>query len=187
MTDHISNTPPESKDYWSTPQWMYDWLDSVFKFEIDLAANKDNAKHEVFYTEEDNSLEQDWSSEGRKVGFLNPPYSNTKPWIKKAVAMKEKFTTVMPIPTPNGEAQYKDVFEHANDIVFINGRIAFVASCDFTIKGKNGKPDKHIKKGDEVSGNSRGTCVVVFGSINKKLEIGHVDRDAIKNKFGGDK
>ena len=184
MTDHTSNTPQESKDYWSTPQWLYDWLNSIFHFEIDLAANKDNAKHSVFYTEKDNAHYRHWNDYGRKVGFLNPPYSNTKPWIKDAVDMQqEQFTTVMVIPTPNGEKQYKDVFNYASEIIFITGRIAFVASCDFTVKGKSGKPDKHVKKGDEVSGNTRGSCVVIFGLLGGPPRISHVNRDDIKDEF----
>ena len=184
MTDHTSNTPPESKDYWSTPQWLYNWLDSIFHFEIDLAASADNAKHKVFYTEEDNAHHQHWNDYGRKIGFLNCPYSDTKPWIQDAVDMQEvNFTTVMVLPTPNGEKQYKNVLMYASEIIFINGRIAFVASCDFTIKGKNGKKDKHIKKGDEVPGNSRGTCIVVFGLLGGPPRISWVDRDDIKDEF----
>lgn len=89
----------------------------------------------------------------------------------------------MVIPAPNGENQYKDVLNHASEIIFINGRIAFVAACDFTIKGKNGKPDKHIKKGDEVSGNSRGSCVVIFGLLGGPPRVSHVNRDDIKDEF----
>jgi len=184
MTDHTSNTPSESKDYWSTPQWLYNWLDSIFHFEIDLAANTGNAKHKVFYTEEDNALFKGWCENDRKIGFLNPPYSNIKPWISSVIVEQGLgFTTVMAIPTPNGETQYKDIFDYASEIIFINGRIAFVASCDFAIKGKNGKPDKFIKKGDEVSGNSRGTCVVIFGLLGGPPRITHVDRDDIKAEF----
>jgi len=111
MTDHTSNTPPESKDHWSTPQWLYDWLDSVFHFEIDLAASADNTKHKIFYSEEDDAHHQHWNDYGRKIGFLNCPYSSTPPWIQDAVDMQEvNFTTTMVLPTPNGEKQYKNVF-----------------------------------------------------------------------------
>jgi len=184
MTDHTSNTPAASKDYWSTPRWLYDWLDSIFHFEIDLAANADNAKHEIFYSEEDDAHHQHWNDYGRKRGFLNPPYSNISPWIDDSIDMQQVgFTTVSVIPTHNGESYYKNVLQYASEIIFINGRIAFVASCDFTIDGKNGKPDRHIKKGDEVLGNTRGTCVAVFGVLGGPPRITHVDRDDIRAEF----
>lgn len=55
----------------ATPVETYDWLDSLFRFTIDLAALSDNTKHERFYSPVDNSLAQSWAGE---TGFLNPPY-----------------------------------------------------------------------------------------------------------------
>jgi len=171
MADHKSNTPKHKRDHWATPDWLYHFLDSRFQFDIDLAASKGNRKHENYLTHADNSLLMEWHRLG-KTGFLNPPYSNTGPWIKKAVNEAALgFKTVMVIPTPNGESQYIDVFEYATEIIFINGRIAFNASCDFESNGKL------IKKGDSVAGNTRGTCIVSFTDLGGRPFMNHMNRD----------
>ena len=58
-------------------------LDERFKFTIDVAASRHNAKCERYYTAEQNGLTQDWS--GERV-WCNPPYShpNLGRWIDKA-------------------------------------------------------------------------------------------------------
>jgi len=150
----------------ATPNWLYEWLRNEFKFEVDLAASEDNAKCDIFFTKEDSGLDEDWWMYG-DYGFCNPPYSDIKPWIIKSIEQQESgFTTVMPIPTPNGEKYYADVFKHASEIIFITGRVAFVDS--------NGK---------ERTGNTRGTCVVIFGRSGGNPKLTHVNRDDIKKKF----
>ncbi|MCP4985514.1 MAG: phage N-6-adenine-methyltransferase [Colwellia sp.] len=181
-----SNTPMEHRDYWSTPQYIYDWLDSIYHFDIDLAASKDNAKHEVYYSEKYNALSRDWCSHGRNTGFLNPPYSDISPWVNQAIIMQSRgFTSVMVIPTPNGESYYEAIFDEAEEIIFINGRLSFIASCTFIIPGKKGKPDRQINKGDAVSGNNRGSCVVVFGQgRGNNIKCKNFRRDVIKGFYG---
>lgn len=145
MAQHNSTTPLSERDSWATPQYLFNWLDAIFNFDVDLAAHESNAKCKSFYTECNNGLGQNWSLH-HDVGFCNPPYSDIKPWIRKAIhEMQYGFTTAMLIPTPNGESYYKDVFDFASDIIFIQGRIGFI--------GADGNPK---------SGNTRGSCVVVF-------------------------
>lgn len=160
------------RDCWATPQYLFNWLNSVYNFDVDLCANNDNKKCENYFNEEDNSLKQDWHMQGHKnSGFCNPPYSNIKPWINKAIKETEKgFTTVMLIPTPNGESHYHEIFVHATSITFISGRIAFY----------NPNLNKH------VSGNSRGSCVVEFSkkfNPDLSIQITHIQRDAIKVNY----
>lgn len=87
----------KESDCWETPQWLYDKLSQEFNFEIDLCATNDNKKtrHYGDYFKlrpldelVSISSKEEYMKEfpARKVGdcFMNPPYSNPLPFIKKA-------------------------------------------------------------------------------------------------------
>lgn len=164
-----------NRDTWATPDWLFQLMDSTYRFDVDLCADESNSKCEFYFDEKENSLNQDWSrirvdtmvyGQYRfNVGFCNPPYSNIKPWILKAIEETQKgFTTVMLIPTPNGESYYKDVFKYARKITFIHGRVAFYNPIE--------------KK--EVGGNTRGSCIVEFSPAKhsgEPLIVDSIDRD----------
>ena len=66
-----------------TPWEFMDALKKRFgNITFDLAATKDNAKADKFFTEEDNALAQDWPRTG--LCYLNPPFAHVTPWVKKA-------------------------------------------------------------------------------------------------------
>lgn len=57
----ISKTLFMSKsDLWETPKELFDELDNEFHFTLDPCANKDNAKCEKYFTEEENGLSKSW-------------------------------------------------------------------------------------------------------------------------------
>lgn len=155
------------KDAWATPQWLFDWQESIYDFDVDLCANDDNAKCKKYITKEKDSLSVDWSKLGW-VGWCNPPYSNISPWVEKAARSARKgFTTVMLIPTPNGEKYYSSVFSYATAITFITGRIAFY---------------NPLKK-THITGNTRGSCIVEFGPrsiLATQPRIINIKRDNVK-------
>lgn len=77
MDVHFSSATPE----WATPQDLFDKLNREFRFTLDPAATKKNAKCKRFYTEKENGLEQSWK--GERV-FCNPPYGRViGDWVKK--------------------------------------------------------------------------------------------------------
>ena len=83
MNVHFSSKSNE----WSTPQDFFDELNKEFGFTLDPCANKENAKCEKFYTQEDDGLAQSWDDE---VVFCNPPYGREiKHWVKKQVRQRE--------------------------------------------------------------------------------------------------
>ena len=68
-------------DLWSTPQWLFDKLDSVFHFTLDACATAENAKCEIFYSPEQDGLAQEWSGNV----WCNPPYGRQiGKWVQKA-------------------------------------------------------------------------------------------------------
>ena len=77
---HNVHATSNKQDY-ETPDETYNELHSELKFTIDVCASKENAKHERFFTEEDNGLKQSWHGERC---FCNPPYKYTSKWVAKA-------------------------------------------------------------------------------------------------------
>ena len=47
-------------DEWSTPQDIYDSLDSEFGFTLDPCATSENHKCGLYFTKKENGLLQDW-------------------------------------------------------------------------------------------------------------------------------
>lgn len=111
---------------YSTPQWLFDKLNSEFNFTLDACADKSNHKCKKYYTEDDDGLSQDWSDE---VVWINPPYGKEqKLWIKKAYNewREHDVTSVMLIPSRTDTAIFHDIiFPCASQIRFIKGRLKF--------------------------------------------------------------
>lgn len=85
------NSAPIDKDCWETPQWLFDALDAEFNFKADLCCTWGNKKQGVYYKERNGELvvlnyltEVDLSQNNLGTAFMNPPYSNSLPFIKKA-------------------------------------------------------------------------------------------------------
>ncbi len=68
-------------DCWETPKWLYEELDKEFSFVIDLCASKTNKKARNYCKD---YLTEDLKSYYTYSAFMNPPYSNPFPFIKKA-------------------------------------------------------------------------------------------------------
>ena len=62
-----------AKDQWETPQHLFDILNKIFTFTIDVAATELNTKVPQFYTVDDDVLGQDCPGESV---FCNPPHTN---------------------------------------------------------------------------------------------------------------
>lgn len=83
-------------DQWATPSWLFDYLDKRYGFTVDVCATKENSKCPYFI--EDALIENNrWGSMASSseqlndfeecLGgsfFINPPYSNSAPFIKRA-------------------------------------------------------------------------------------------------------
>ena len=162
---HESLTPKNQRDTWRTPIGIYKYANMVWgPFDVDLAATDKNTQHPIYIDREKNSLRQNWREYGTK-GWLNPPYSNITPWIEKAIKESERgFSTVMLIPTLNGEARDSLIIENAATLMFIIGRVAFINQY-----------------GNPVKGNPRGSMYAWFASgyYGKRPAIDSVYRSDI--------
>ena len=164
-----STTPALERDDWTTPPFVFDYMNHFHDFIVDLAASDGNALCEDWFTRDRDALKAPWH-EFSGPGFCNPPYSSISPWLEKAAQEARKgFTSVFLIPTPNGEERYgKYVFDVASEVTFITGRLAFL------------RPD-----GTPVGGNTRGSCFVVYRGYDLGYtRYRHVLREAMRDKGG---
>lgn len=109
-----------------TPQDFFDQLNSEFKFTIDLAANKKNAKCKRYLDEKANALEVLWPKRGR--GWLNPPYGRgVIHWVRKAaVEAQQRGVCVVMLLVPRTDTQWFEIAANtADEIRFIKGRLQF--------------------------------------------------------------
>lgn len=114
-----------ANDLWETPQYIFDWLDKEFHFELDAACNSNNCKCLIGLTEESNSLTQPWQIYARSI-WLNPPYSNPYPWVKKAYEESLKGCTVVCLlPADISTKWFHEWVIGKAEIRFIQGRISF--------------------------------------------------------------
>jgi phage N-6-adenine-methyltransferase len=101
-----------------TPDDLYKMLDKKFHFDHDPCPlfGKDDPKVP-------NALHSSWG----KSNFVNPPYSNIKPFLKKAIREKKKGKTSVFLIPARTETTYwhKYVFGKAREIRFIKGRVRF--------------------------------------------------------------
>ncbi len=151
--------PNSAKNDFRTPEAVFKALNERFgPFTLDAAASKDNACVDVFYSEDDNGLEQPWTG----FVFCNPPYvkqwpgigrgdrTTIKDWVQKgleSVLSGQAQRVVILIPNYSSVAYWHDdIFPHISHLVIVKGRI------DFT--------GPHIR----VSGASRNPSVAIVFS-----------------------
>jgi phage N-6-adenine-methyltransferase len=143
-----------ANDTWATPQPIYDALDLEFGFCADMAASKENHKHDIYWAEQDkpNSLSSSWGSLLFPMSFANPwvwcnpPYSDIGPWVDKAIeAQRQGVGTVMLVMADPSVLWFAKATKAATEIRFVTeGRLAFL---------ENGKPK---------SGNNKGSVFFIF-------------------------
>lgn len=73
-----------------TPQAFFDWLNGIFRFDLDVCALPENAKCDKYYTPESDGLRQPWTG----GVWCNPPYGREiSKWVEKAVREREREST----------------------------------------------------------------------------------------------
>lgn len=122
--------PGLSKQNYETPQEFVDLVKGRLKireFTVDLAADKFNTKADFFYSEEDDSLVQDWAQWVGMWCWCNPPYFDLEPWVAKAATEAQNGAQIaMLVPASVGANWWKTWVEPYAYISFLNGRLAFM-------------------------------------------------------------
>ncbi|MBF4173304.1 phage N-6-adenine-methyltransferase [Enterobacter kobei] len=163
-----SKTPLDQRDLWRTPPALFTSLDAEFCFQLDAAAAPHNALCRKFITAEQNTLETPWADYLSIPGYvwLNPPYSEIMPFVKKAAAESaNQIGTVMLVPADTSVGWFKEAIQTASEVRFITaGRLAFINPV-------TGKP---------VSGINKGSMLIIWRPYPRThCHFATVDRDEL--------
>ena len=89
-------------------------------FKYDIAASYQNNKAPYFYTEDDNSLEMDWPTDG--WCFLNPPFANLGKWIEKCSEQTKRGCQIVTIWPLSGDINQIPTWRESH-VNVIHGRV----------------------------------------------------------------
>lgn len=121
--------PGRSKQDYSTPREFVRAVCHRLRiddFSIDLAADKDNAVCDEFYTQEQDAIIQFWNPYGGWA-WCNPPYADIEPWVAKAAKESQNGAQVaMLLPSSVGANWWRVWVEPYAYQVHLNGRLAFM-------------------------------------------------------------
>ena len=112
---------------WRTPSEFFEQLNEIFRFQLDVASDGDNALCRRYYTPEDDALKQSWNAGEGEWAWCNPPYGRgLKNWIHKAVEESKLGARVVVLAFACTDTQwFKEAWSHAREIWFFSGRIKF--------------------------------------------------------------
>ena len=111
------------KGDWETPQELFDALNGMFRYDIDVFTNGRNSKCDRFFTPDDDALSKSW---GGLTWFANPPYGRDMArFVRKCAeeSRHSKGTLLVPSRTDTGWF-WRYVAPYAR-VEFIRGRLRF--------------------------------------------------------------
>ena len=114
MTKLFLDTP---KDWWAL-------LDEEFNFTLDAAASDENHLCDIYFTKEDDALQQDW--DGHTVwcsGVWTDP--ECYEWVKKAYIESRTAVVVMLLPVRTNADWWHEFVCESESIRFLTGKLNF--------------------------------------------------------------
>ena len=131
MSKNQANHNENRREDWATPAKIFDPLNEIFNFSIDLCASHENAKVPNYITAETNllSISSEWlfvtgNTKAGDYAWINPPYQThggTGKFIKKAVELCTEcgLGLVALIPVSTGTKWYREaVFQNFDAAIF---------------------------------------------------------------------
>jgi len=117
------------KDEWGTPQYIFDYWNQTYDFQVDAAASANNSLcGNAHYNKEYNSLANHWRLASRF--WLNPPYGGGSmlAWVERCIEENQQrnATIVSLLPNNTDMQWFKRAFATASRISFLEGRISFI-------------------------------------------------------------
>ena len=107
---------------WETPQCLFEELNAIHGFTLDVCALPENAKCERYFTPEQNGLAQKWDG----VCWMNPPYGREiGKWIRKAYESSLEGATVVCLLPSKTDTRWWHDYCMKGEIRFIKGRLKF--------------------------------------------------------------
>lgn len=76
-------------NYWGTPDYIFDPLNEIFDFDVDVCATSKNTKCDFYINEEMNAHKTHWG----QMNWCNPPYGRglTLPFVENAIFWNEEY------------------------------------------------------------------------------------------------
>jgi phage N-6-adenine-methyltransferase len=140
----------EHNDTFNTPLYIYEQLDSVFSFQVDAACDSTNHKAPCGFMIDKgvSGLDESWANQ--RV-FCNPPFSEKKQWIEKAILEVERNSCpicvmILPLNCMSTSFFYELVIKGGYRYQVPKGRIQFLNN----------------KTKETQKGNNSGTVIVYF-------------------------
>jgi len=161
MFTSARNTGEGWRDEYETPRELFQQLDALFRFDLDVCASAQNALCPRFYTEADDGLRQRWAP---WVSWCNPPYSSAGAWVRKAWHEAQRGAVVVVLVPPRTDAAWWHEWAmRADRLVLLEGRVQFTLGGKRPLDGK-GKP----------SSNQHPSSLLVFDPFGQfaQVEIG---------------
>ena len=110
---------------WETPEEiLYPLVKEFGPFELDAAADAQNAKAPKFFSLEDSAFQHRWTG----LVWLNPPYGKgIGDWIQKAYlsSIEDGATVVCLVPARTDTAWWRDWVMGKAEVRFLRGRVRF--------------------------------------------------------------
>lgn len=115
--------------HWATPPELFSVLNAEFHFTLDPCATLKSAKCAKFFTETENGLTKDWTTE--KV-FMNPPYgAEIRAWIHKARESADAGALVVGLlPAETDSDWWHSHIVDRAEVRYLRGRIRFLVFED---------------------------------------------------------
>ena len=138
MSDTIIASPPANPQHWATPDALIEAVARRFgRPDFDLAASDGNAKAPSFFTEDQDSLKQDWLSlrthddRAVKVAWLNCPFADIAPWAAKCAECRELPRWTLLLVPASVDSNWFENHVHGKAHWFgLKGRVKFVGAKD---------------------------------------------------------
>ena len=120
MADFDKNKFSSKNQEFETPDELFNSLNNIFNFTIDVCATEENTKCDLFYSEQNSCFDKMWKGSC----WMNPPYKNMKAFIKKAYEQRKNAITVCLIPARTNTNWWHE-FCMKGEVWFIKGRPKF--------------------------------------------------------------
>jgi phage N-6-adenine-methyltransferase len=108
---------------WETPQDLFDTINAVCEFDLDVCATPDKAKCQSFYTPQDDGLAQPWEGSC----WMNPPYGRQiGAWMKKAYEESQITDCLVVALVPaRTDTKWFQSYAMRGALIFLPGRLRF--------------------------------------------------------------
>ena len=122
----IGYMPISKTDDWATPKWLFEQLNDVHEFDLDVAASSTNHLCDDWFglDHPDEQRRDGLSAKWDGHVWCNPPYGRgIKDWVLKASEHSD--LVVMLLPARTDTKWFHEIVKTQAEVTFIKGRLKF--------------------------------------------------------------